>query len=217
MLWSVVNYFFNKSRGSERNPEEEPQLNESFGDPFEEVRRDILRKRSAREAEQEDADSLSSGGLDTDLADPQVFEPSKEVIKPQPVFSEPMDSLPRETSETSETSVWPKPLADAQAGINEDLESQDFESVKLGQSTAMDFNSELETRDNREQTKSPARGNLETARLETARSRRASNQTRLRRRIRANFRNPALAKEALITGEILAQPLALRTEGERRI
>ena len=211
MLWSVVNYFFNKSRGSERKPEEEPQLNESFGDPFEEVRRDILRKRSAREAEQEDADSLSSGGLDTDLADPQVFEPSKEVIKPQPVFSEPMDSLPRETS------VWPKSLAEAQASIDEDLETQDFESVKLGQSTAMDFNSELETRDNREQTKSPARGNLETARLETARSRRASNQTRLRRRIRANFRNPALAKEALITGEILAQPLALRTEGERRI
>lgn len=211
MLWSVVNYFFNKSRGSERKPEEEPQLNESFGDPFEEVRRDILRKRSAREAEQEDADSLSSGGLDTDLADPQVFEPSKEVIKPQPVFSEPMDSLPRETS------VWPKSLAEAQASIDEDLETQDFESVKLGQSTAMDFNSELETRDNREQTKSPARGNFETARLETARSRRASNQTRLRRRIRANFRNPALAKEALITGEILAQPLALRTEGERRI
>ena len=43
-----------------------------------------------------------------------------------------------------------------------------------------------------------------------------SNQKMLRR-IRGNFRNPESAKAALIAGEILAQPLGLRLEGERLI
>ena len=176
-------------------PEAEPQFDVPFDkssrDPFEEVRRDILERRAARQAE-----PIEEKGLEAEKS----FNKDEEAAYPREKRSE--EALPT--------------LTKARGFRQGDDREGAMDSMPASSSSEVD-----------NATLSMSLTPLTKARSKTVRkkpygrrsSQRAqcpSNQ-KIRRRIRGNFRNPESAKAALIAGEILAQPLALRSEGERRI
>lgn len=153
---------------------------------FEEVRRDIIRRRAARESEQkqdtrfETAESMERKVADAHPLETSPPETSLEAAELPPVFAKKDAYATRQDSSRD-----PMPTCSS-------TEAEALAEVQLNPSATKPY-----------------------ARRREQRARSRSNQTMLRR-IRANFRNPASAKAALIAGEILAQPLALRSEGDRR-
>ena len=178
-----------KSRFSKSGePEVDVPFDKSSGDPFEQVRRDILERRAARQAE-----PMEEQGLEVDKS----FNTDEEAADPR---------------ETSSEEAYPT-LTSARGVRQGNDQKAAMDPIPLPSSTDAEISTLsmplTKSRSKIARTKPYARRSAQRAQC-------TSNQ-KILRRIRGNFRNPESAKAALIAGEILAQPLGLRLEGERLI
>jgi len=180
-----------KSGESEAEPQFDVPFDKSSRDPFEEVRRDILERRAARQAE-----PMEEKGLEAEKS----FNTGEEAAYPRETSSE--EAL------TTLTKARGLRQGDDREGAMDSMPASSSTEVETS-TPSMSLTPLTKARSKTVRTKPYARRSAQRAQCR-------SNQKMLRR-IRGNFRNPESAKAALIAGEILAQPLALRPEGERRI
>ena len=179
MVWAgvilvyILNVIFKKSsEETGRSNEERPyESGESLDNPFDEIRREILRKKREREGQGE--------------AKAEVLVESKEVREAE------LETTVREVDEPSQFQVH--------------LEEQAL-LIKEKQAEARRLKASVEQINKEDQKGGSLRGQTMTL----------NNVSNVSRKVRAILGNKGAIKATLIAGEILAQPLALRTGDSAR-